>query len=500
MCCNPYALVPELESLHGLVKFETINKIRGRSSCQEVMMNWKQVTLGLCPIGKFVFSHEDACRQKAALVMLLREWQVKFVDLERVLPDGMVRDQKQVEPVVEHFRGRKIDALFMPHCNFGTEGAAGMIGRRLGVPVLLWGPRDEAPLPDGTRLRDSLCGLFASSKVLHKLDVPFTYIENCRMEDSALQTGVIDFLRAASVVKAFKSLRIGMVGGRIDFFWTTKVNESELLERFGIEIVPIDLVRVLKRVKDYVRGRSNEYARELAELKKVFRFTGYPSDEPIINQLALRDFFLEWAREENLSVITEESFTSLSDELGGYAAISNSLACEAGLPIITESDIHGAVGTVMLESAQLDWRPSFFADLTIRHPTDDNGILLWHGYSPAVLAGVERPLDIGVHWILPGAQSGMGHWRLRDGDLTIARFDGDGGDYSLIAGEGRTISGPRTQNSYAWMAVNDWPRWERAFIEGPYIHHVSAAYDRSAGVLFEACKYIPGLRPDRSLA
>ncbi len=463
-------------------------------------MNWKQVKLGLCPIGKFVFSHKDACRQKELIRKHFTDWQVNFIDLETVLPDGMVREQKHVDPVVDFFGKEKIDALFLPHCNFGTEGATGMIGKKLGVPVLLWGPRDEAPLPDGTRLRDSLCGLFAGSKVLHKLNVPFTYIENCRIDEPAFKTGVINFLRTAGVVKAFKSLRIGLVGGRIDFFWTTKVNESELLEKFGIEILPIDLVKVVNRVKENARKKADAYHRELAELKKVFRFTGYPSDEPIILQLALRDFFLDWAREENLSVIAEESFTSLSDELGGYAAISNSLAGEAGLPIVTESDIHGAVGTVMLEAAQMDWHPSFFADLTIRHPQNDNGILLWHGYSPAELAQKGKdPLNVGVHWILPGSQSGMGHWRLKDGPLTIARFDGDGGKYSLVAGEGKTITGPNTQNSFVWMEVNHWPTWERTFIEGPYIHHVSIVYDQARDILFEACKYIPGLEADKSL-
>ncbi len=464
-------------------------------------MNWKQVKLGLCPIGKFVFSHEDACRQKQAVKKFLADWQVNIVDLEHVLPDGMVRDQKHVEPVVEYFQKEKIDALFMPHCNFGTEGAVGMIARKLGVPVLLWGPRDEAPLPDGTRLRDSLCGLFASSKVLHKLNVPFTYIENCRTNEPAFKTGVIDFLRSASVVKAFKNMRIGLVGNRIDFFWTTKINESELLERFGIEILPIDLVKVINRVKANVRRNADRYAVELAELKTAFTFSGYPSDAPIIHQLALRDFFLEWAREEHLSAIAEESFTSLSDELGGYAAISNSMAGEAGIPIATESDVHGAIGSVLLEAAALEPQPSYLADLTIRHPTNDNAVLVWHGYSPSVMAKKknQEPLNVGVHWILPGSQSGMGHWQLKDGEITIARFDGDGGRYSLISGEGTTVPGPDTQNSYVWMEVNNWPKWERTFIEGPYIHHVSMLYDHASRILFEACKYIPGLHADTSL-
>ncbi len=101
--------------------------------------------MGCCPIGKFVFSHTDALRYKSILQGLLNEWGVEFVDLEGVLEDGLVRDQSHVDVVVEHFRRAGVDCLFMPHCNFGTEGAVGMIARKLDLPVLLWGPRDEAP-------------------------------------------------------------------------------------------------------------------------------------------------------------------------------------------------------------------------------------------------------------------------------------------------------------------------------------------------------------------
>ncbi len=42
---------------------------------------------------------------------------------------------------------------------------------RVSIPTLLWGPRDEAPLADGTRLRDSLCGTLATSKVLNSVSL-----------------------------------------------------------------------------------------------------------------------------------------------------------------------------------------------------------------------------------------------------------------------------------------------------------------------------------------
>ena len=100
-------------------------------------MNTQKPLLGLCPIGKFVFSNEDAIRQKELIKQKLVEWEVPFVDLEGILEDGLVKDQKHVAPVVEHFRAERVQCLFLPHCNFGTEGAAGMIAHQLGLPTLL---------------------------------------------------------------------------------------------------------------------------------------------------------------------------------------------------------------------------------------------------------------------------------------------------------------------------------------------------------------------------
>ena len=107
----------------------------------------------------------------------------------------------------------------------------------------------------------------------------------------------------------------------------------------------------------------------------------------------------------------------------------------------------------------------------------------------------DEPVRFGHHWILPSPLSGMLHFRLKDGPITVARFDGDFGEYRLAVGEGRTIDGPRTLNNYLWMHVDDWPRWERTLIEGPYIHHCAMGYGRHADALLQACKFVPGLPP-----
>lgn len=449
--------------------------------------------LGLCPIGKFVFSNEDAVRFKTLLQQKLAAWGVRYVDLEGVLEDGLVKDQAHVEPVVEHFRNARIDCLFTPHCNFGTEGAVGMIAHKLGVPVLLWGPRDEAPLADGSRLRDSLCGMFASSKVLSKLNLPFTYIENCRIDEPALPEGIDTFIRATNVADALRNgIRIGHIGQRIDFFWTTIINESELLDRFNVELLPLDMVDFINAVRERARRNAESYEKELSQLRKTITIEGFEDESAMLNILAARDEMLALAEQHDLDGLAVQEFTSLVDALGGYCCYAESCVGNT-IPIGFESDIHGAISNILLSRAALGASPPYLADLTIRHPDNDNGILLWHGGAPTDLCHPDDTVRVGRHWILPSPLSGMTHFRMKDGPITAARFDGERTEYQLAVGQGHTIEGPMTLNNYLWMEVANWPHWEKTFMQGPFIHHTGMIHGRYAHILKEACKYIPDL-------
>ena len=73
---------------------------------------------------------------------------------------------------------------------------------------------DERPEPDGTRLRDTQCGLFATGKVLRRFRIPFTYMTNCRLSDPVFERGLRDFLAVCNVVKTFPNIRILQISTR----------------------------------------------------------------------------------------------------------------------------------------------------------------------------------------------------------------------------------------------------------------------------------------------
>ena len=174
----------------------------------------------------------------------------------------------------------------------------------------------------------------------------------------------------------------------------------------------------------------------------------------------------------------------------------NSLLSEEGFPVACETDICGAISALLLQAATGNTLPHFLADITIRHPEDDNTELLWHcGPFPRAFAKDPGKHVIRESW-LSGKNCGSCWFEMQTGPVTVCRFDGVNGQYSLLISEGEAIEGPYTKGSYLWYKVKDWPKMERRLVEGPYIHHVAGTYGQFGDVLLEACKYIPGLAPD----
>lgn len=126
------------------------------------------IRIGFAPTRRSIFSAPDAVKYRGLTADRLRELDVDFVDIDDINAEGLLYDENDRLHILDKFRAAGVDGLFLPHCNFGTEYLCARLAKDLNVPVLLWGPLDERPEPDGTRLRDTQCGLFATGKVLRR--------------------------------------------------------------------------------------------------------------------------------------------------------------------------------------------------------------------------------------------------------------------------------------------------------------------------------------------
>ena len=447
------------------------------------------IKLGYAPTRRSIFSAPDAIRYRGLTADRLRELGVEFVDITDINEEGLLYDEEDRVRMVEKFKAEKIDGLFLPHCNFGTEYLCARLAKDLGVPVLLWGPLDERPEENGVRLRDTQCGLFATGKVLRRFQVPFTYMTNCRLEDPVFERGLRDFMAVCNVVRTFKQMRILQISTRPFDFWTTMCNEGELLEKFNIQLAPIpmpeltDMVRQVKEEQTEVLAVA-EYCRANMDI--------LVKPEELEMVAALKVAMKRLAVKYGCQAIAIQCWNQLQSELGIMPCAANSLLNEEGIPVVCETDIHGAITALMVEAAGMNETRGFFADWTIRHPDIANGELLQHCGPWPISVAKERPrLTYPLAFEHPGSITA----EAKHGLMSLCRFDGDNGEYSLLLGNARGVEGPKGMGTYVWVEVENIRRLEEKIVTGPYIHHCVGIHQDVVPVLYEACKYI-GIKPD----
>lgn len=447
------------------------------------------VVLGLVPTRRSIFSAPDAVKYADLTRAKLREMGVEFVDIDDIAQDGLLHQETDRIRIAEKFKREKVDGLFFPHGNFGTEYEVARLAKEMNVPVLLWGPRDERPDENGVRLRDSQCGLFATGKVLRRFRIPFTYLCNCRLEDEAFERGIRNFLAVCNVVKAFRRTRILQIGPRPFDFWSTMCNEGELLERFQIQLAPIPMPELTEEVA-LVKAERTETEKVMAYCRDHFEIK--VSEEQLETIAALKVAMRRLADRYDCNAIAIQCWNALQGELGIMPCAANSLLNEEGLPVVCETDIHGAVTAILCEAAGMDEARTFFADWTVRHPDHENGELLQHcGPWPISCASCKPAIGYPLAFDHPGAVEA----EAKHGEMTLCRFDGDNGVYSLLLGRAKGIDGPYTKGTYVWIEVENLKRLEAKLVEGPYIHHCVGIHKDVVPVLYEACKYI-GITPD----
>lgn len=448
-----------------------------------------KVKIGFAPTRRSIFSAPDAIKFGNLTRDKLKELNVEFVDITDINSEGLLYDDEDMKKIAEKFKSEKIDGLFLPHCNFGTEYVCARLAKALNVPVLLWGPRDERPDEKGIRLRDSQCGLFATGKVLRRFRVPFTYMSNCRLNDPEFERGMKDFLAVCNVVKTFRNTRILQISTRPFDFWSTMCNEGELLEKFNIQLSPIPMPELIYAV--------NAAKEEKTEVEKVVETIKAEmnvkiADQHLENVAAMKVAMQGLAAKYGCNAIALQCWNCLQSELGIMPCAANSLLNDEGIPVVCETDIHGAITSLLAEAAGMGETRSFFADWTVRHPDNENGELLQHcGPWPVSVAREKPTLGYPLAFSYPGSVEA----EAKHGELTLCRFDGDNGEYSLLLGNARAIEGPYTKGTYLWIEVDNLKRLEEKLVSGPYIHHCVGIHKNIVPVLYEACKYI-NVKPD----
>jgi L-fucose isomerase-like protein len=456
------------------------------------------IKIGLVPIRRDVsprpgiFNAEKAEeRARAAVSYITKHYtgnKIKFTALEGINSAGILFTDADAEKVIEKFFKEKVDAVFFINSNFGNEEAAAHVAHELGKPVLLWAPLDDVFEPDGTRYTDSQCGIFGLSRQLQRRNVPFTFIETCRVEDEIFDKSIRSFFSVCCMVKNFRGLRVAQVGMRPKSFCSVIFNEGELLQKFDIRVIPVNMAVVIDKFNRILKERK----KELEDGARLL-LSRYEMDDitpPLLEKVyAFVLLYEEIGKEYDVQAVSAECWTAMQLAVGAMPCTAYSVLADLGHIISCESDLHGAITMMLLSCASLGEKIPFFGEFTVRHPENKNAELLFHcgPFAYSLKDPASRAKNVN-----------MRQWfRVKDGTYTIARMDQDNGLYSLLSGVCKTVKGPYTFGTHLWAEFDDLSKWERKLVEGPYIHHMAEIEGDYTNELKEFCKYIPSLKPDR---
>ena len=448
-----------------------------------------KVKIGVVPMHRDFLSMEEAARQKRlfmAAIGRVRPDAASLVDIDDIGENGILCRTADVDRAVAKMKAAGVDALFLPFCGFGEEVVAARVAAALNVPTLVWGARDERPNSDFSRGRDTQCGIFAATMAMARFGVPYSYIYSVPSDSDEFSAGFERFIRVAAVVKSLKGLKIAQIGQRPASFMSVIASEAALMEKFGIEVIPLGVGTVLRKMEEIKKDESRIKACVDDLRSKVD--TSKMSEDGIISMAAFKLALKASISELNCRGAALECWSAFPAVLGVMPCFMVGELTDEGFPISCETDINGAITSVMLEAAALGDSVSFFADLTIRHPENDNAELLWHcGPFPYSLRDPDST---------PFLLDGRGRFPLKKGAITIARLGDMNGDFRITAVEGKAVDGPPTTGTYVYFETGNWKRVEEKFVFGPYIHHVSGCYGQYARCLQEATRFIRNIEWD----
>ena len=451
------------------------------------------IVLGVMPTKRGFLSMEEAKRQKDAFMKVVRSVKpnaVTIVDVDDITENGIAFENAKVPLIIDKFKRAGVDALFLPFCDFGEETVVAAVASAFKLPTLIWGNRDETVNTDEARGRDTQCGMFAATKVLRRHGVTYSYIFNCETASAEFRGGFERFIRVAAVLKDLRGLRVAKIGERPQPFMSVMTNEANLIDRFGVTTVPIAPDVIVKTAEGIIKENGEEFRKYYADMTSRIDISAMTEDaakKAAAFVLATR-IEMEKAR---CSVAAMECWSGAARLLGVPICLTLGELADVGMPISCETDVNGAITLAILRACLLGEESEFLADLTVRHPTNDNAELLWHcGPFPYSLKAPNSKARL---------TDGQERWEMKQGDLTLCRFDDLDGEYYLFAGEGKTTTGPETTGTYVWLEVDDWKKWEERLMYGPYIHHIGGAYGKFMPVLREVARYL-GIKFDSPCA
>ena len=437
------------------------------------------------PVGVPTFhmeSADDAFTRSAAML--------KKIDRRFVVPEEKLLCIDAVRGFLDPLHP---DLIVFQNLTFANAAYMSEVLRRFDCPVILWTLRE--PVIDGGRLRlNSLTGAYSAANTLRAFgNRPFTYVFGSP-EEERVQEAVLASVKAASVKKAMRSLKLAAVGQTPQGFGFGRALDGELMHFFGVELQAIEARELIDRAKGYTDEECAPY------LEKTACATCGLSAMPEKNRLdhaRLYKAYSDYVSENGIGALASRCWPDFFTAFGTPVCTVLSLLNDDGVASACESDVYGALS--MWVGMLLSDSPVFFGD-PVSLNEEENTVTFWHGGAAACsLARKDTGAAVGVHpnrKIGPVMDFGCEAFK----DATVFRIGREpDGSFRFFLMEGEALDKPKQFNGTSVVVRTDKPcrdAVEQSVLAGFEPHFVvikgrhAAALEALATYLgFPVCRY-----------
>ena len=343
----------------------------------------KDFTPVYVPVGVPTFHLESAQRQFDLSAELLRSIDGRFV-----VPEKLLLSLDELRAFLD---GVSPDLIVFQNLTFANAAYMSEVLRRFDCPVLLWTLRE--PVIDGGRLRlNSLTGAYSAANTLRAFsNRRFEYLFGSP-EEERVKRSAEAAVRAASLKKAMRSLRMAAVGHTPQGFGFGRALDSELMSVFGVELEAIEARELIDKAKSYT---DEECAAYLEKTRCATCGLEKTPEKNALDHARLYKAYSEYVREHKIGALASRCWPDFFTSFGTPVCTVLSLLNDEGVAAACEADIYGALS--MWIGMALSGEPVFFGD-PVSLDEGESTITFWHcGAAACSLARRDTGAVVGVH-------------------------------------------------------------------------------------------------------
>lgn len=335
------------------------------------------------PVGVPTFHLESAQDQFSRSCTLLKQ-----IDSRFVCPENMLLSLDDLRTYLDSVQP---DLIVFQNLTFANAAYMSEVLRRFSCPLQLWTLRE--PVIDGGRLRlNSLTGAYSAANTLRAFDNrPFSYIFGSPDEEKTL-TAVRDFVRAAEIKKAMRSLRLAAVGHTPQGFGFGRALDSELMNVFGVELESIEARELIDLAKSFSDEECAEFIRKTETCTCGFNST---PEHNRLDHARLYRAYSDYVQSHEIGALASRCWPDFFTAFGTPVCTVLSMLNDDGIAAACEADVYGALS--MWVGMRLSGSPVFFGD-PVSLNEEENTVTFWHcGAAACSLARKDTGAAVGVH-------------------------------------------------------------------------------------------------------